>query len=152
MNETQALVKFWRLYTEGRDRLELLNRYAAIVINRPRDWDYAGVRAERARAWQASECFCCRHRDRVCHWHHIIQVQNGGSNHSLNIVGLCGLCHARVHPWLPKQATPRRRWLSLGELMRRAKSYVTRRGAESKHSADLAAHETADETRVDGLS
>lgn len=34
------------------------------------------------------------------HRHHIIQLQNGGRNHKLNIVAICPSCHKKIHDWL----------------------------------------------------
>jgi hypothetical protein len=107
MTEAQRLVRFWGLVNSGEDRGDLLRRYAAVIVQRPAAWDRASIRAEVQVQGPPLECFCCRHRGRAIYWHHVIQVQYGGSNHGLNLVGLCGLCHASVHPWLPKQARPR---------------------------------------------
>lgn len=43
-------------------------------------------------------CWVCGLRANVRH--HIFQLQKGGSNHIQNMVPLCHLCHAKVHPWM----------------------------------------------------
>ena len=45
-------------------------------------------------------CGVCNGRANVRH--HIIQLQNGGGNHGLNLMRLCYGCHAEIHPWLKK--------------------------------------------------
>jgi len=35
--------------------------------------------------------------------HHVIQLQNGGSNWHLNIEMICDECHAAIHPWLESE-------------------------------------------------
>lgn len=36
--------------------------------------------------------------------HHVIQLQNGGTNGEQNIVNLCNTCHWKIHPWMKKRA------------------------------------------------
>ena len=43
-------------------------------------------------------CFVCQTRGEVRH--HIILLNNGGINSKKNIVTLCKICHAEIHPWL----------------------------------------------------
>ena len=38
--------------------------------------------------------------------HHIVQLQNGGSNRKRNICFLCVDCHAEIHPWLAVHKKP----------------------------------------------
>jgi 5-methylcytosine-specific restriction endonuclease McrA len=47
-------------------------------------------------------CWVCRDPSEVRH--HVVQLQHGGRNRKDNIVVLCRVCHALVHPWmeLPK--------------------------------------------------
>jgi hypothetical protein len=88
------------------DRLALLQRYAEkrVVSNDPRS------HAERRAAYQrgnprgrslVGQCWCCSGWASVYN-HHVIQLQHGGSNSSLNIVRICGECHADIHPWLER--------------------------------------------------
>jgi 5-methylcytosine-specific restriction endonuclease McrA len=37
--------------------------------------------------------------------HHVIQLQNGGSNHGNNIVRICDECHLKIHPWMSELRT-----------------------------------------------
>lgn len=46
------------------------------------------------------ECFVCLNQSFIKH--HVIQLQNGGSNVQNNIVFLCEDCHCKIHPWLKK--------------------------------------------------
>jgi hypothetical protein len=103
LEEVDAVNEFWRQTQEpGSDRLTLLRAFAEIGIVRPADWDFGAVRAEaRRHRLHAETCFVC-HSDRVAHWHHIIQIQHGGSNYVRNRVALCESCHGHVHPWLPQ--------------------------------------------------
>lgn len=34
--------------------------------------------------------------------HHVIQLKNGGTNTSNNLVRLCNGCHEAVHPWMKR--------------------------------------------------
>lgn len=111
-----VLNTFWAA-DDSIDRLDLLTSFAQIVVPRPSDWDVAAIRAESERIFAtltASRCFICRHSDRPFIWHHIIQVQNGGSNDSRNRVELCELCHTRVHPWMTYKPTGG--WQRIGEI------------------------------------
>ena len=38
--------------------------------------------------------------------HHVIQLQNGGTNWHVNIVRICRECHRHIHPWLSKPVEP----------------------------------------------
>lgn len=44
-------------------------------------------------------CFACR-KARKTVTHHVVQLQNGGTNQRLNRVSVCRQCHAKIHPWL----------------------------------------------------
>jgi 5-methylcytosine-specific restriction endonuclease McrA len=103
MNEGPILQAFWRRVGLGTPdvRLDLLRRYAGRRVPRPASWDVAAVRREAAFGKTPLECFCCLSRDRHTYWHHIIQIQHGGSNDGMNRVGICHQCHRRLHPWLP---------------------------------------------------
>ncbi|HXG71312.1 MAG TPA: HNH endonuclease signature motif containing protein [Gemmatimonadaceae bacterium] len=101
ITEESALDEFWRASCrENADRLPLLQAFAEIAILRPAGWDYAGIRAEAGdHLLHAFECFVC-HGERNRAWHHVIQIQHGGSNYLRNRVSLCASCHAAIHPWL----------------------------------------------------
>jgi len=117
ISEYDALHEFWREAGEpGANRLALLQAFAEIAIVRPATWDWSAVRAEkRNHQLHASQCFACG-SGRFYDWHHVIQIQHGGSNYLRNRVALCAPCHAAVHPWLPDM--PRiagRGWSSLAD-------------------------------------
>ena len=86
------------------DRIALLKQIADVAIERPSNWD-GGVIREHARKAQRRlygwRCFCCRTEARSVYWHHVVQVQNGGSNTPRNMLTLCARCHRDIHPWLP---------------------------------------------------
>jgi hypothetical protein len=45
-------------------------------------------------------CFACgRSADRI--WHHVLPLNNGGTNSARNRVRVCRECHAQIHPHLP---------------------------------------------------
>lgn len=99
--ETRALEAFWQLNELVVNRPEILRVFARVVIVRAPDWDYADVRRRGCElALSAEICFCCCTAGRRLYWHHVIQVQHGGSNAPRNLVHICHRCHAAVHPWL----------------------------------------------------
>jgi hypothetical protein len=101
----------WLATPVGPERLRLLVEWARISIT---EMSTRGL-AERRRAFNASKdewrgdaneglCAACgRHGRRV--WHHIVQLQNGGSNSPKNLVKVCWPCHAVIHPFLPMTET-----------------------------------------------
>jgi len=93
-----------RFYLEAADhRMNALRRFAEVAIVREAGWDHAAIRATSDRHHlRADACFACRSASRSLLWHHVIQIQHGGSNLLRNRVALCAPCHADVHPWLPK--------------------------------------------------
>lgn len=115
MNEYDSLERFWLLANGGRvSRLALLREYAEIVLGpclRPADvraYSQAVQAQQRAR-----ECFACGWKRRMVRliWHHVIQVQHGGSASLWNHVRLCEDCHAQVHPWLTRPSC--KGWVSM---------------------------------------
>lgn len=102
MSEAEILNVFWRSANEpGANKLQLLRAFTEIAIVRPADWNISEIRAEAHKHMlSASECFVCR--GEYSDWHHVIQIQFGGSNYVRNRVPLCGKCHSDVHPWLPR--------------------------------------------------
>jgi hypothetical protein len=125
-DQARVLAYFWTMVRTDCDRLALLRQLSAVAIHRPQEWDRAAVRAEELPS-PPVECFVCKVRDRRIHWHHVIQVQHGGSSEMVNLVGLCGRCHARVHPWLVDALTPRRRWIRVRELIAPVMDWLERR-------------------------
>lgn len=119
LDEVAALNEFWRAaWADGANRLELVRAFAEIAILRPAEWDYAAVRAqadEKRRTLSArTGCLVCRADS--SDWHHVIQIQFGGSNYVRNFVPLCVACHGAVHPWL-SGGTRTRGWTALGDLI-----------------------------------
>lgn len=102
VSEQEALDEFWHAAnTDGCDRLALVQAFAEIAIVRPSDWNPAAVRAEAAvHTLARGKCFVC-YSASFASWHHVIQIQYGGSNYLRNRIQLCSTCHAAVHPWLP---------------------------------------------------
>lgn len=103
------LLAFWRQFNDvwcsAADRLALVRRIADLRLHRPRGWSPGAVRQESVRRhWRWTHhphCQICRSWDRPLVWHHLIQIQHGGTNVPLNRVMICVRCHADVHPWLP---------------------------------------------------
>lgn len=110
ISEEEALREFWAASGDhGTDRLALLKAFAEIAIVRLAGWDFLAVRAEaNEHSLRADGCFACRNDDRSYHWHHVVQIQHGGSNYVRNRVPLCGPCHRSVHPWMPGTTAERR--------------------------------------------
>jgi len=113
--EVYVLDCFWLMVRHTDERLWVLHQFAAVVLPRPGDWDYAGVRREheasgsywRFRGVDESKCFSCECYRRV-YRHHIIEVQHGGSNAGKNQVPLCFACHQQIHPWLESEPPAKR--------------------------------------------
>lgn len=103
VSEFDAVNEFWKATQKpDADRLALLKAFAEIAIVRPADWDYGEIRAsKRGNSKLDGECFCCRTTRGGIVWHHIIQIQHGGSNYARNQVPICHACHSEIHPWLP---------------------------------------------------
>lgn len=119
--EVAVLDAFWDRVRADMDRLDLLMEMASIRLERPSDWDERSIRQAMAgvrMTLTADGCFACRSRDRWLYWHHVIQVQHGGSNYPRNLVALCHRCHRVVHPWLPEPTSLENRfgWTSLKDL------------------------------------
>jgi 5-methylcytosine-specific restriction endonuclease McrA len=45
------------------------------------------------------QCFLCYQKAYLVR-HHIVWLSNGGGNEKANVITLCELCHAEIHPWL----------------------------------------------------
>jgi hypothetical protein len=106
------------------DRIALLKQISDVAINRPSDWDGGVIREEARKAQRrlwGSRCFSCRTEARKVYWHHVIQVQHGGSNTPRNQVLLCARCHREIHPWLDKPTTIENRGFAwIGDFAARA--------------------------------
>jgi hypothetical protein len=118
VSEHEALNVFWAEMRAGSDRLATLHAFAEIAIVRPADWDPQAIRAKADQhRLTADQCFGCFSGDRKRAWHHIIQIQHGGSNTPRNRIALCGPCHSEIHPWLTQQPRRLPGWTSVGDLL-----------------------------------
>lgn len=118
IDEFDAINVFWAEVRAGANRIATLRAFAEVAIVRPAGWDPDEIRAHAAEhSLFAENCFGCGSGSRAFQWHHVIQIQHGGSNTFRNRVALCGACHADIHPWLEPQASPRRTpgWTRLAE-------------------------------------
>jgi hypothetical protein len=135
VTEDEALRAFWQAAGDlASDRLALLRAFAEIAIVRPADWDFDAERAAPSHmvgsiTLYAEDCFVCRREARKLNWHHVIQIQHGGSNSPRNRAAICDGCHAAIHPWLPD--LPRygrvKGWSSLSEIAPAALEQAMRR-------------------------
>lgn len=113
--EEQLLDEFWRAQENlAVDRLQLLRLYAMVVVTRPHGWDPARIRDQfhrnpGLRSEQSTVgCFSCFSRSRKLHRHHVIQIQNNGSNDRRNLTAICdstgeqrgASCHSTLHGWM----------------------------------------------------
>jgi 5-methylcytosine-specific restriction endonuclease McrA len=123
--EAALLDVFWCAVCERPDvRLRLLVKMAELVVPREAGWDLAAIR-EAARGCVGSlkeaACFVCGRDGLKLYLHHVIQVQNGGSNDLRNHVPICLRCHSRIHPWLPEERPgEEREFVSIAEWARTA--------------------------------
>lgn len=125
MSEQDVLDYFHTMARESDvDRLALLRQVAAVRLDRPDDWDARSVRQAMAGvriSLMGERCFACLTEARRVYWHHIIQVQHGGSNTPRNLTPLCHRCHGAVHPWLPAPTSIENRGFSaIGDFAARA--------------------------------
>lgn len=137
MSEAHALNVFWAFVSQPNigtpERLSALFMCSVVTIQRPPEWDRAAIR--RAHEQQSSQtstiqpdhrrCFACEaSHTGPLYRHHIVEIQNGGSNSARNQVPLCFDCHQFIHPWLRNTpAPPRQRpngFESLGEIYQHA--------------------------------
>jgi hypothetical protein len=64
----------------------------------PPDWDARRDAVWERQRYQCGRCGVYKGDTSVNEVHHVIHLQNGGSNSLDNLVGLCGHCHALMHP------------------------------------------------------
>lgn len=89
------------------NRLALLIKWAAVkVAPNKRSKSYQESRSTSSKCFiparnRTGECWSCRCLA-LLFWHHVIQLQNGGTNWNLNAERICHDCHAKIHPWLNK--------------------------------------------------
>lgn len=122
-SEEEWLDVFYLAVRNDSDRIESLRKLAGVKLLQPRSDSYDAIRAS---IWgvtfnlRAEQCFACFTGSRHLYWHHVIQVQHGGSNNARNIVRLCHRCHTDVHPWLePRARELRTKWEAVPDIMRR---------------------------------
>jgi hypothetical protein len=126
LSEDEVLSYFHTMAREPDvDRLALLQQLATVRLERPSDWDFWAVRQAMAGVritLTGERCFACRTEARKIYWHHVVQVQHGGSNSPHNLQPLCHRCHRTVHPWLPEPTTLENRhgWSHIGDFAVRA--------------------------------
>lgn len=98
-----------RYPTSRSSKMHLLRKMSEVAV--ARKYDSKAVRDTFAHCELGPaakhECFVCGRQ--AFAWHHIIQVQNGGTNHRGNLLPLCERCHGEVHPWLEAESPEARR-------------------------------------------
>ncbi len=100
-SEDRILDYFWSMVGAGADRLALLQQLSGVAVERDHTWDMARVREQAEHlTLTADTCLACSHRGRRLFWHHVIEVQHGGSSTPRNMAALCFDCHQAIHPWL----------------------------------------------------
>lgn len=111
--EAMVLAYFWSLVRQDVDRSTLLMQLTHVVIGRPPDWNKKAIRMAHEQRRHSSrlkvdshQCFACRDVSHRHYFHHIVEVQNGGSNDVRNLVPLCFRCHQVLHPWLTVEPEP----------------------------------------------
>ena len=87
------LLKWANVQKPTKDVRSLAERRAAYYRGNPRGTTLVG------------QCWACSGWADVFN-HHIVQLQNGGTNHHRNLVRICGECHRVIHPWLRKPSEP----------------------------------------------
>lgn len=115
LSEDSVLDYFWLMNRQDVHCLPLLLHLSKVVIARPSDWDRAAIRREHeqrgglfAPKLDARMCFACWDSQNHRYFHHIVEVQHGGSNQLRNQVPLCFACHQYLHPWLTEEPVQRR--------------------------------------------
>lgn len=115
LGEDHALNYFWLMMRDGAKPITILGWMSHVKLERPGDWNKAAIRREHelgsgklnARISKTA-CYACQTTERNLYFHHIIEVQNGGSNVVRNLVPLCFACHKVLHPWLTVEPKPTR--------------------------------------------
>lgn len=111
--EDYVLAYFWDMTRQTDDRLGVLLLLTRVIVERPAAWDQRAVRREHERGSGFStitidrkRCFGCFASAGRLYFHHIVEVQHGGSNAPRNLVPLCFACHQYLHPWLKDEPAP----------------------------------------------
>lgn len=116
MDETAALNYFWLMMRQKADPLTILGWMGHVVLERPQSWDKRRIRLEHesgssqlnSERGRQSACYVCQYDMNYLYFHHIIEVQNGGSNATRNLIQICFECHKKLHPWLTVEPQQRR--------------------------------------------
>lgn len=120
VTEAKALDEFWNeVRWPSANRLALLRAFAEIEILRDAAWEPRSIREEyeRLKPPMAGEiCFACSSDRPGRSWHHVIQIQHGGSNYARNRVPICRPCHTTVHPWMDREQRQPDSWGSISEM------------------------------------
>jgi hypothetical protein len=137
-DEEKLLAYFWSVVRDDCDRVAALKQLADVSLERPSEWDVGSIRQAFAGVkltLTCESCFCCKTRERRLYWHHVIQVQHGGSNTPWNLVAICHACHRLVHPWLPAPTSLENKggWTSVGEMAIHADTVLARAFAIEEH-------------------
>ncbi len=104
--QIDRLERFARQFSQARKltiRLKLLQEMAELRFSTVKPKLQPLIRAEfdkNKHNWLKLKGICavCENAPHVRH--HIVQIQNGGLNNRKNLILLCNLCHAEIHPWL----------------------------------------------------
>jgi hypothetical protein len=124
--EAYVLAWFWMMVRQGAPRMAMLQILTTVRVWRPKEWDRAAVRREHEE-WVLHDCnvdhrhcFMCDNTGRL-YFHHVVEIQHGGSNHGQNKVPLCFRCHQILHPWLTEEPEPQRSsgWTSIASMAKR---------------------------------
>lgn len=96
----------WRVTPFGPERLRLLVEWAHVIVaeRSARNLSIARRAFNASKEWRGDAgtgmCGACgRTGERA--WHHIVQLQYGGTNSPKNLVKVCRPCHAVIHPHIP---------------------------------------------------
>lgn len=115
LGEDSALNYFWLMMRDGAKSLTVLGWMSQVIIQRPADWNKSEIRRQHELGYgkfdvrvSKTVCYGCQATDKNLYFHHIIEVQNGGSNGVRNTVPLCFACHKILHPWLTVEPKPSR--------------------------------------------
>jgi 5-methylcytosine-specific restriction endonuclease McrA len=89
--------------------IEFLQKYASLPRIRTREEikslreEFAHLRGLYPLLESVHRCSVCYNKDGAIQMHHIIPIMCGGGNGLANLVPLCEMCHAKIHPWLLKE-------------------------------------------------
>jgi hypothetical protein len=98
----QFLEYFMSLKTVD-EKLSALREIAGMkFLSTTREWLVERrYKFDKHKNWKLSlnaDCAVCHKKAQLRH--HIVQLQNGGTNGHQNLIPLCNMCHEEVHPWM----------------------------------------------------